>query len=210
MKVFSVAGYSKTGKTTTIEKLIAELKQRGYSVGSVKDVHYEEFEIDVEGSNTYRHKMAGSELVTALGLYETDVMFQKRLDIYKIASFYDTDFLIIEGMRDANIPMILTADNIADLDERFDDRVFLVSGKIADEIDEYKNAPALSALSNVNKIADLVEKKTFELLPDFDPKCCDACGHSCREMCELILQGKKKRTDCIVGTVHRSRQGDQV
>lgn len=200
MKVFSVIGYTKSGKTTTIEKLIAELKKRGYSVGSIKDVHYEKFAIDTEGTNTYRHMMAGSELVTARGKYETDILFQTQLDIYKIASFYDTDFLIIEGNKDANVPIILTADCIEDLDERFDDRVFLVSGKIADQIDEYKGIPAISALQEVAKLADIVEKKTFRMLPDFEPKCCSECGHTCREMCSLILQGKQKRSDCIIGT----------
>jgi len=200
MKVFSVVGYTKSGKTTTIEKLIAELKKRGYSVGSVKDIHFEGFEIDTEGTNTFRHRAAGSSLVTARGPYDTGIMFQEQLDIYKIASFYDTDFLIIEGIRDANVPMVLTADCIDDLDKRFDERVFLVSGKIADEIDEYRNVPAISALKDIEKLADLVEEKTFELLPDFDPKCCSACGHTCREMCALILKGEMKREHCIIGT----------
>lgn len=200
MKVFSVAGYTKSGKTTTIEKLIAELKKRGYSVGSVKDVHYEKFAIDTEGTNTYRHRAAGSELVTARGKYETDILFQEQLNIYKIASFYSTDFLIIEGIRDANVPMVLTADSIKDLDERYDYRVFLVSGKIADQIDEYKGIPAISALQDTEKLADIIEEKTFEMLPDFDPKCCSACGYTCREMCALILQGKQKRSDCVIGT----------
>lgn len=200
MKVFSVIGYTKSGKTTTIEKLIVELKKRGYSVGSVKDVHYEKFAIDSEGTNTHRHKMAGSELVTARGKYETDILFQEQLDIYKIASFYDTDFLIIEGNKDANVPIVLTADCTKDLDERYDERVFLVSGKIADQIGEYKGIPAISALQNVEKLADIVEEKTFEMLPDFDPKCCRACGHTCREMCSLILKGEQERLDCVIGT----------
>jgi len=200
MKVLSVVGYTKSGKTTTIEKLIEELKHRGYSVGSVKDIHYEEFAIDTEGTNTYRHRMAGSELVTARGLNETGILFQEKLDIYKIASFYNTDFLIIEGIRDANVPMILTADCIDDLDEKFDDRVFLISGKIADEIDNYKGVPAISAQKDIKKLADLVEERTFSLLQDFDPKCCSACGHTCREMCTLILKGVKKREDCVIGT----------
>lgn len=200
MKVLSVVGYTQSGKTTTIEKLISELKMRGYSVGSVKDVHYEKFEIDTEGTNTYRHRQSGSQLVTARGLYETDILFQERLDIYKIASFYDTDYLILEGVSDANVPIILAADKIEDLDKRFDDRVFLISGKIADEIESYKGLPAVSALGNIQKLADIVEQKSFDMLPDFDPKCCSECGYNCRQMCTLILKGEKKREDCIIGT----------
>lgn len=199
MKVFSVVGYTKSGKTTTIEKLIAELQKRNYRVGSVKDIHYEEFQMDTKGTNTYRHSAAGSELVTARGLYETDILFPERLDIYKIAGFYDVDFLILEGNKDANVPMILTADCTKDLDKRLNDRVFLISGKIADGIDSYKGIEAISALDNIGKIADIVQEKTFEFLPDFDVKCCGECGYSCRELCAQIIKGDSERGDCIVG-----------
>lgn len=198
MKVFSVVGYTKSGKTTTIENIILELKKRNYSVGTVKDIHFEQFQIDTEGTNTHRHKIAGAELVTARGLYETDVLFQEKLDIYKIASFYDVDYLILEGVRDANVPKIVTADCIKDLEERMDYSTFLISGKIADEIDEHKGYQAISALQNIEKIVDKIEGKTFELLPDYDEKCCKACGYNCRELCSLILKGEKKRSDCII------------
>jgi molybdopterin-guanine dinucleotide biosynthesis protein B len=47
------------------EAIIAELRRRNYRVGSVKDIHFEGFALDQEGTNTHRHKMAGAELVTA-------------------------------------------------------------------------------------------------------------------------------------------------
>ncbi|HCS10941.1 MAG TPA: molybdopterin-guanine dinucleotide biosynthesis protein, partial [Clostridiales bacterium] len=54
MKVFSVIGITKSGKTTTIENIIKELRKRNYTVGSVKEIHFEEFKMDVEGTNTHR------------------------------------------------------------------------------------------------------------------------------------------------------------
>jgi len=55
-------GRSNVGKTTFLEKLIAELKRRGYRVATVKhDVHG--FEIDRPGKDTWRHAQAGSDLV---------------------------------------------------------------------------------------------------------------------------------------------------
>ena len=77
MKVVSIFGFTKSGKTTTVEHVVAELRRRGYSVGSVKDIHFEDFTIETEGTNTYRHKKAGSQLVTARGLYETDILDRK-------------------------------------------------------------------------------------------------------------------------------------
>lgn len=198
MKVFSVAGYTKSGKTTTIEHIIKELKRRNYSVGSIKDIHFEGFKIDTEGTNTHRHKMAGSELVTARGLYETDILFQRQLNLYEIAKFYDVDYLVVEGVKEANIPIILTADCIEDLDERYSEHAFLVSGKIADSIKSYKDLDAISALDNIEAIVDRIEQVTFPMLPDFDPKCCGACGYNCRELCQRIIAGDSVFEECVI------------
>lgn len=198
MKVFSVVGYTKSGKTTTIEHIIKELKKRNYSVGSVKDIHFEAFKMDVDGTNTHRHKVAGSELVTARGINETDILFQEQLDLSEIVRFYDVDYLVVEGIRDANIPMILTADCIEDLDERYNKRVFMVSGKIADEIESYKGLKAISAFKDAESLVDEIEAYTFPMLPDFDPKCCGACGYNCRTLCERIISGDSVFEDCII------------
>jgi molybdopterin-guanine dinucleotide biosynthesis protein B len=198
MKVFSVAGYTKSGKTTTIEYIIKELKKRNYSVGSIKDIHFEGFAIDTEGTNTHRHKVAGAELVTARGLSETDILFQRKLDLYEIAKFYQVDYLVVEGVKDANIPMILTADCLEDLDERYNKKAFLISGKIADTIETYKDLDAISALQDIEGIVDRIEARTFPMLPDFDPKCCSACGYDCRILCEMIVAGDKVYEDCAI------------
>lgn len=191
-------GYTKTGKTTTIEKIIEELRSRDYTVGSIKDIHFEQFAIDTPGTNTDRHKKAGSQLVTARGLYETDVLFPRKLDLYEIVKFYDHDYLVVEGYSNSNTPKILTASNIDDLESKIDETVFLISGKIADKIDSYKGIPAISALDDASLLVDLIIEKTFALLPDFDKDCCGKCGFSCRELCIKIVKGEKERSDCIL------------
>jgi molybdopterin-guanine dinucleotide biosynthesis adapter protein len=60
--VISVVGKSNVGKTTLVEKLIKEIKSRGYKVATVKhDVHG--FDIDVPRKDTWRHAQAGSDVV---------------------------------------------------------------------------------------------------------------------------------------------------
>ncbi len=57
--IVSIVGRSGSGKTTLLEKLIRELKRRGFRVGTVKhDVHG--FEMDRPGKDSWRHKQAGS------------------------------------------------------------------------------------------------------------------------------------------------------
>jgi molybdopterin-guanine dinucleotide biosynthesis protein B len=43
--IISVVGKSQSGKTTLIEKLIPELKKRGYRIGTVKHT-FHEFDMD--------------------------------------------------------------------------------------------------------------------------------------------------------------------
>ena len=58
--IVSIVGKSNVGKTTLLEKLIPEIKRRGYRVATIKhDVH--QFEIDHPGKDSYRHFHAGSD-----------------------------------------------------------------------------------------------------------------------------------------------------
>lgn len=212
MKVFSVFGITQSGKTTTIEKIIRELRKRNYSVGSMKEIHYDKFAIDKEGTNTDRHKKAGSQLVTAKGYNETDILYQESLPLDKILKHYDFDYVVLEGVQDANIPKIIAAHTIEEIDERLSDSVFAISGRIAGEISEYKGIPALSAMDNTEALVDLIEEKVFERLPDFPIACCGYCGMSCRELCAAILRGENKREDCILSnsSVHLKVDGKEI
>jgi len=157
LKVFSVYGYSNSGKTTTIENLIIELRKRNYSVGTVKEIHYEEFTMDIEGSNTDRHYKVGAELVTARGLYETDILFKKRLPIPEILKYYNQDFVILEGVTDFDVPKILCASSIEDIKKRMSPSVFTISGVISNEIQSYKNLPVINAITDIKRLTDLIE-----------------------------------------------------
>lgn len=198
MKAFSIIGITQSGKTTTVENIIKELKKRRYSVASIKDIHYEEFTIDTEGTNTYRHKQAGSELVTARGLYETDILFPERLPVNKILNFYSHDYVVMEGVDDSNVPKIITAHNEKEVDERLDDYVFAISGRISNKLTTYKGIPVINSIDNVEKLVDLIEEKVFDKLPEFDEKCCNECGYSCMELPIKILKGEAKREDCKI------------
>lgn len=64
--VLSIVGCGKCGKTTMVERLVAELSRRGYAVGTLKhDVHG--FQLDHEGKDTWRHKQAGARSVCIIG-----------------------------------------------------------------------------------------------------------------------------------------------
>ncbi len=115
----SVVGRHNSGKTTLIEKLIAELTDRGFDVGSVKHHSHVGFEIDQPGKDSYRHRHAGAtetviacpgqmaRIKTTPGELECD-------DI--VASMPGHDIVVVEGYRKSGLPTIeiMRSGNAAD------------------------------------------------------------------------------------------------
>jgi len=110
-KVPSVSFVAKsgTGKTTLVEKVIADLKGRGYKVGVVKhDAH--QFEIDHPGKDSYRLTAAGAAtmLITSpekLAMVKKHSMsppLEELLPIY----FSDVDIVVTEGFKRSGLPKI--------------------------------------------------------------------------------------------------------
>ncbi|MDX9799995.1 MAG: molybdopterin-guanine dinucleotide biosynthesis protein B [Spirochaetia bacterium] len=162
MKVFSVIGFSGSGKTTSIENIIMELKRRGYSVGAVKQCHHR-VKTDIDGTNSDRMRLAGASLVTAISRDETHVFYQRPLSMSLILSLYDQDFVVLEGSSDINVPAIITAQDTAGIDKKLCPGVFAVSGVIASRLKEYKGYPVICSIKETKKIVDLIVKTVPEI-----------------------------------------------
>ncbi len=65
--ILSIIGKSGSGKTVLLEKIIPELKRRGYRVATIKHHFHPGFEIDIPGKDTWRHARAGSDQVIIAG-----------------------------------------------------------------------------------------------------------------------------------------------
>ncbi len=109
MRVLSVVGYKKTGKTTLVEQLVAALKQYG-SVGTVKHLH--DHSLNTPGTDTWKHANAGADVVIGVTKNEL-VKFTKNNDL---ASALDEladvgmDFAVVEGFKDSSLPKIAMGD----------------------------------------------------------------------------------------------------
>ena len=106
--VVSVVGYSGSGKTTILEKLISELKNRGYAVGTIKhDVHG--FEMDKPGKDSWRHKKAGASATIISSPFQIgmvrDVEHDHRPEEL-VALLPDMDIILTEGYKKENLPKL--------------------------------------------------------------------------------------------------------
>lgn len=103
-----VSKSSGTGKTTFLEKLIPELVQRGYRVGTIKsDTHG--FEMDSPGKDTWRFAQAGAKATAIIGPDKYAVIQQtngkRKLD--EIAEMIeDVDIILVEGYKTSAKPRI--------------------------------------------------------------------------------------------------------
>jgi len=109
MKVISVVGYKKSGKTALVSALVQKLSGFG-SVGTVK--HMGEFRYNPEDTDTGRHFDAGAD--TVIGLTDTEmVSFSGDPDLERaLDALCDRglDFAVVEGFKESKLPKIVLGD----------------------------------------------------------------------------------------------------
>jgi molybdopterin-guanine dinucleotide biosynthesis protein B len=107
--IVSIVSKKQSGKTTLLERLIPELRRRGYRTGTVKhDTHG--FDIDHEGKDTWRHKQAGASTVVISSPWKLslikDVAEEVDLDEIVATYFADVDLVLTEGYSHAGKPQV--------------------------------------------------------------------------------------------------------
>jgi molybdopterin-guanine dinucleotide biosynthesis protein B len=107
--VLSFVGRHNSGKTTFLEKVVSELKSRGYSVAVIKH-HKNSFEIDTPGKDTWRLARAGSDVIV-ISSPEKMAMIKNTqqeltLDQLKDIAGESVDIVISEGYKYDNKPKI--------------------------------------------------------------------------------------------------------
>lgn len=107
--VVSVVGCSGSGKTTLLEKLIRELKRRGYRLAVIKHHYHADFEIDVPGKDSYRFAQAGADEVVIAAPHSVVSIrrCEHQPELAEVAArIQDVDLIITEGYKRASAPKI--------------------------------------------------------------------------------------------------------
>ena len=105
----SIVGKSKAGKTTLLEKLVKELKSRGYRIATIKHTHHA-LGVDEPGKDSWRHLQAGTE---ATVISSTDkivltkpITQEPTLDEIAHLIGEDYDIILTEGFKSRDAPKI--------------------------------------------------------------------------------------------------------
>ena len=103
--IISVVGKAKSGKTTLLESLIIELKQRGYKVAVIKHA-LEDIELDKQGKDTWRFSQIGSDVVAISSGNKLALMKKLERDFspQELSRFivWDYDLILTEGFKQSS------------------------------------------------------------------------------------------------------------
>ncbi len=117
-KAIGFIGYSNSGKTTLIEKLIPRFRARGLSVSAIKNAHHG-FDMDRPGKDSYRYREAGAGQVLISTAERWALLTETprghvTLDEL-LAQLAPCDLVIVEGFKsEGRIPRIEVRRSIGD------------------------------------------------------------------------------------------------
>lgn len=178
MKIVAVAGTKNTGKTTLVTRLVNELVNRGFKVGTVKHTHVR---LDLEGKDTWKHRKAGANIVVGAGGDETFFIKNQNMSLEEIISsvecIYEPDFLVLEGYKPANYLKISTSP----LEDPF-----TLTQVDAMNLDE----------ETIKNLVDLIEERSYGKIANMN---CGECGYeNCKEMALAMVRGEATEDLCIM------------
>ena len=155
-QIICIVGRSQSGKTTLIEKLIPELKHRGYRVGTIKHSHHI-FDFDKSGKDSWRHKDAGAETVIIaspgkIAMVKND----HRGTLDGLQNFFDDlDLVITEGYKKESKPKIEVVRSARHAEALLKDDRHLVA--VVSDVDLTMEIPVFG-LDDIDQLANFIEQ----------------------------------------------------
>ncbi len=120
MKVVCIVGKNKTDKSSLMEGLIIELKSRGLRVGALKYHKHGDFEMDIEGKDSWKYSKAGADTVAISSSVKLAVIQkvkeEKGIDDICNTYFSDTDIVLADGFTLSDKSRIIVADSEEDIE----------------------------------------------------------------------------------------------
>lgn len=110
MKLFGVVGWKNAGKTGLMERLVTEITGRGIRVSTIKHAHHT-FDVDHEGKDSYRHRVAGATEVLLASRNRFALMHELRDEdeptlAELLTKLAPVDLVLIEGYKRDQHPKV--------------------------------------------------------------------------------------------------------
>jgi molybdopterin-guanine dinucleotide biosynthesis protein B len=158
MKAIGIVGYSNSGKTTLIERLIPFFRERGLRVSAIKHAHHG-FDMDRPGKDSHRYRDAGAgQVLIATAkrwalLTETPASPASLDEL--LAQLAPCDLVIIEGFRsEGQVPRIEVRRSISSEAPIYPDDPFVIA-LATDQVLDSSPLPVLD-LNAPAKIAEFI------------------------------------------------------
>jgi len=166
-QAIAVVGSKKSGKTTTTEKLIRELTNRGYKVAAIKHISEPDFTIDTPGKDTWKYAQAGAETIISAAANEIATIEKTHLTSMSLEALIKkcrgNDIIFIEGFKKLvatkkSIPKIVVVKSMKDAIKALETYkpVIAFSGPYSTENPD-SQIPYANALKNPEKLANIIE-----------------------------------------------------
>ncbi len=171
--ILAVVGSSQSGKTTAIEVLIKGLIKKGYKIGTAKHISEEEFTIDSQGKDTWRHAQAGASTVLSVAQNEVATIKKFNTDDWNLRRMVsefpeNTDLVILEGFKrlidqDSSIPKIVAVKKVEETEvalKRYKNILSFIGKFPIEETD----IPFIDSLREPEKLVNIVNQKVGVLI----------------------------------------------
>jgi molybdopterin-guanine dinucleotide biosynthesis protein MobB len=110
VNIYGVVGWKNAGKTTLMERLVANITARGLTVSTIKHAHHV-FDVDRPGKDSYRHRVAGAQQVLVASAARWALMAELRDTVEPtldelLAQMSPVDLVLIEGYKRDRHPKV--------------------------------------------------------------------------------------------------------
>jgi molybdopterin-guanine dinucleotide biosynthesis protein MobB len=173
-QAIAVVGSQKSGKTTTTEKLIRELTNRGYNVAAIKHISEPDFTIDTPGKDTWKYAQSGAKTIISAAANEIATIEKTTSRNISLEALLKkcrgNDIVFIEGFKKLvatkkNIPKIVVVKSTQETMNALESfkPILAFSGPYSTEaLDLGSKIPYANALKNPEKLATIIENNLLK------------------------------------------------
>ncbi|MEM1545281.1 MAG: molybdopterin-guanine dinucleotide biosynthesis protein B [Candidatus Methanomethylicia archaeon] len=197
MNAFAIIGKRRgVGKTELGLKIVRYLKDRNIPVVVIKHAH----KIDLDDKDSFKYFDVGADNVITVSSDFTLTISKPARSIEDFSRSIDS-VVVIEGFKTSNLPKIIVARNLDDLNFRFNGYVIaaVVSEDLIDKAREIFPGSNVLSFNDLNALSrlfrDVTLKALISILPNID---CRICGYStCLDFAKNIVDGVDDIYKCV-------------